>query len=95
MRALLHVPAGGPWTDSASLVPWLAVTGIAAWILGGWVALLGPAVVALLLGTSIRTLGLLPSGLDRSAGTLGARLLQVSIVALGFSVDIGRIIEVA
>jgi len=87
--------ANGAGSRPVVLVPYALGVGIAAWLAGGVVPLLGPAVMALLLGTTVRTLGLLPAGLDRSAGSAGARLLQLSIVALGLSVNIAEVTTVA
>jgi uncharacterized integral membrane protein (TIGR00698 family) len=57
--------------------------------------LLGPAVVALLIGALLRTMAPIPASLTDHAPVLGARLLQVSIVLLGFSVNVGEVLSVA
>jgi uncharacterized integral membrane protein (TIGR00698 family) len=94
-------PAGHPGarqssaTTALALAPFLLGVTITAWIGGNFLPLLGPAVIALLLGTTVRTLELLPTDLERATARTGPRLLQLSIVALGLSVDLGQVLTVA
>jgi len=68
---------------------------VVAWFAGGWATLLGPGVLALLIGTALRTAGVMNSETDRPAASIGARILQISIVALGLSVNVVDVIAVA
>lgn len=68
---------------------------VAAWFLGGWLTLLGPAVAALLVGAVLRTAVPLPADVVERAPAVGARLLQLSIVLLGLSVNAGQVLTVA
>ncbi|HEY7941122.1 MAG TPA: putative sulfate exporter family transporter [Candidatus Limnocylindrales bacterium] len=68
---------------------------VVAWIAGQFVPILGPAVLALLLGASVGTLELTTVSLRPEVAFIGTRLLQASIVALGLSVDFGQVLTVA
>jgi len=72
-----------------------AIVAVVAWLAGGALPLLGPAVIALLLGATIRVLGPLDPSMTAVAPALGARLLQVSIVLLGLSVNVADVLSVA
>jgi uncharacterized integral membrane protein (TIGR00698 family) len=72
----------------------ISVSGI-AWIFGSWFTLFGPAVFALLFGAALRTGGLLSSRVSvLAASRLGTRFLQLSIIALGLSVNLHDVLRV-
>ncbi len=68
---------------------------IVAWLLGGLAPVLGPAVLALLVGALVRGVAPLDGAIVDPAPVWGTRLLQISIVALGLSVDAGEVLRVA
>lgn len=67
----------------------------AAWVLGQYVTLLGPAAVALVLGAAVQAVVPMPEIARRDFAKFGARLLQGSIVLLGASIGLGPIVAVA
>ena len=77
------------------LLPIAAGVAVLAWFLGGALPLLGPAVVALLLGVVVRSIAPIDPRLTAVAPALGARLLQTSIVLLGLSVNVADVLAVA
>ena len=68
---------------------------LAAWLLGTALPVLGPAVLALLVGALVRAVAPIDAAVVRPSSTVGTRLLQISIVALGLSVDAGEVLRVA
>jgi uncharacterized integral membrane protein (TIGR00698 family) len=77
-----------------ALVPALILAYL-AWIVGGHISLLGPAVTAMIAGTLIATFLPVPSIVRVNAGPLGGRLLRLSIILLGGSVDAGYVVRTA
>lgn len=93
-----RVARGERWAPSvrASRAAALVIAvAAAAWLAGLGVPLLGPAVFALVLGIVVRTT--VPSAADTSAdaGRLGTRVLQLTIVLLGLSVNVVDVLAVA
>ncbi len=73
----------------------ILLVSLAAWLLGTALPVLGPAVVALLVGALVRGLVPVDGSTFAPAPAIGTRLLQISIVALGLSVDTGEVLRVA
>ncbi len=82
----------GPRAVLALLV---LLVSLAAWALGAALPVLGPAVLALLVGALVRALAPVDEAVVAPSSAVGTRLLQVSIVALGLSVDAGEVLRVA
>ena len=78
-----------------SLALLVLLVSLAAWLLGTALPVLGPAVLALLVGTLVRTVAPIDAAIVAPSSTVGTRLLQISIVALGLSVDAGEVLRVA
>lgn len=83
---------GDPRLALAALV---ILVSLAAWLLGAALPVLGPAVLALLVGTLVRTFAPIREAVVAQAPVTGTRLLQLSIVALGLSLDAGEVLRVA
>lgn len=82
----------GPRLALAALVVLVA---LAAWLLGSVLPVLGPAVMALLAGAVVRAVAPVNDAIVDPAPALGTRLLQLSIISLGLSVDAGEVLRVA
>lgn len=87
-----HISGPGP----ASLVPGIALSlaiAVPAWLLGKIVPIIGGAVFAILLGLVVGLLFKPRSALPGIRFT-GKKILQYSIILLGFEMQIGRVLEV-
>ncbi len=73
----------------------ILLVSLAAWALGTVLPVLGPAVLALLVGALVRAVAPVDEAVVAPSSTVGTRLLQISIVALGLSVDSGEVLRVA
>ena len=78
-----------------ALAALVVLVAIAAWLLGAVLPVLGPAVLALLVGTLVTTIAPVDEKVVASAPVVGTRLLQLAIVALGLSLDAGEVLRVA
>ncbi len=78
----------------AKLAPGLALAGavaLLAWSLGQALPLLGGAVLAILLGVLLRAAWAPAPAFAPGVGFAGKRVLQASIVLLGFGLDLGQV----
>ncbi len=73
----------------------ILLVSLVAWVLGAALPVLGPAVLALLVGALVRAVVPVDQAVVAPSSTVGTRLLQFSIVALGLSVDAGEVLRVA
>lgn len=101
MRLQELSPVGGLRGSSSNavqqtthIVLWTGAVTVAALLLGHAVPILGPAVVAILLGLALRSAWPATIG-AHSTAALGHRALQVAIVLLGASLDLGTIAHAA
>lgn len=93
-RMPMHLNRGGYRVHAAVVGYVVAVTAVA--LIGGrFVPLLGSAVIALLFGTTLCSLSLVPGRVPLMTTRLGTRTLQLSIVVLGFSVNLMHVLTVA
>ena len=86
--------SGSDMAATMRLAPGLALAGavaLLAWSLGHAMPLLGGAVLAILLGVLLRTAWTPGIAFDPGMRFAGKRVLQASIVLLGFGLDLGQV----
>ncbi len=66
-----------------------------SWLVGNQVRVLGPAVTAMILGSVTTTLARLPHHQQEWSARVGGRVLRLSIVALGGTVDVAYVLRAA